>query len=531
LTNESLRTTRELKRLRFELQTAVDQLPRLRQMVELSRDMLVILDSDGNIQDHNRRLNEAVGVARTELYNTKFADLFLYPSRAMAWQKEWSPDDINLTQMQLKGPSGAPVPVELEAHQIQERNQHIVLVSVRDLSQQMAHQRALKGIYENLANMKSALELQHNAELTARVHALNVLADSVAHELNNILTVISANLFMLEMDNTDPDLKGMLEDIRKGTDQGKEIAARFMAFSQRSSFKRPLIDPLMWLPPILKQVAKDKEFRLSMDIQRTLPTLELIETEMVELINHLAQNSFDAMKEPGRWKIKAHRPTLSDGSTLADYVDFRFEDTGPGVPKEIQDKIFESGFTTREGKMGLGLAHCARVAESHRGRIRLDVDNTEGAAFVVSIPMPDRALTPVTNIQSSFTVRPGVQILVAEPNTETRSEIRRRLSKYGVEVTGCKSEEEALKRYAQNMKFGTPYDLVLVNIHLQDGESGLWTLSQLQTIQAGVHAVAIIRREEVALVPQFTALGFRQCLQLPLLRSEIEDMLRPYRQN
>ena len=216
MTNESLRTTRELKRLRFELQTAVDQLPRLRQMVELSRDMLVILDSDGNILDHNRRLNEAVGVARTELYNTKFADLFLYPSRAMAWQKEWSADDINLTQMQLKGPSGAPVPVELEAHQIQERNQHIVLVSVRDLSQQMAHQRALKGIYENLANMKSALELQHNAELTARVHALNVLADSVAHELNNILTVISANLFMLEMDNTDPDLKGMLEDIRKG---------------------------------------------------------------------------------------------------------------------------------------------------------------------------------------------------------------------------------------------------------------------------------------------------------------------------
>jgi signal transduction histidine kinase len=100
---------------------------------------------------------------------------------------------------------------------------------------------------------------------------------------------------------------------------------------------------------------------------------------MAQVVINIATNARDAMPKGGTFTIATQK--------AGDRIEIRFTDTGPGVPEELSDRIFEPFFTygKREGA-GLGLAIARRIVEEHAGTLNLVSGQTKGATFVVSLP-------------------------------------------------------------------------------------------------------------------------------------------------
>jgi C4-dicarboxylate-specific signal transduction histidine kinase len=139
----------------------------------------------------------------------------------------------------------------------------------------------------------------------------------------------------------------------------------------------------------VEMVRHDQRARnTTMDYRLTehLPIVQASEDELIQVCLNLALNAFDAMaaNAPDR-----PRRLLIHTDVEQDAVRVTFRDTGPGVPPEVRDKLFQPFFTTKDVGQGsgLGLSVSYRILQEHRGTLVLDESVTEGAAFVLVLPL------------------------------------------------------------------------------------------------------------------------------------------------
>jgi two-component system NtrC family sensor kinase len=101
---------------------------------------------------------------------------------------------------------------------------------------------------------------------------------------------------------------------------------------------------------------------------------------IAQVVYNIAANARDAMPRGGTFRVTTRR--------VGEWIELAFADTGPGVPEEFEERIFEPFFTQgkREGA-GLGLAIARRIVEEHGGELRLEGEQRRGAVFVVSLPV------------------------------------------------------------------------------------------------------------------------------------------------
>lgn len=122
----------------------------------------------------------------------------------------------------------------------------------------------------------------------------------------------------------------------------------------------------------------------SESIPTDIPQILANENQMVELLLNLIINAVEAMPEGGVLSISA---SVAEGDNdNQQYVVLEVTDTGAGVPPEIQSKIFERYYTTKETGTGLGLAICERIVKSHNGSIHFRSEVQKGSTFTIRLP-------------------------------------------------------------------------------------------------------------------------------------------------
>ena len=109
------------------------------------------------------------------------------------------------------------------------------------------------------------------------------------------------------------------------------------------------------------------------------------EQSLLRLVHNLARNAVDAMK--GRAGVFSIRTRVEDGTLCFDFVD-----NGPGIPSELEGRIFDVFASATEGGSGLGLAICKKIAEDHKGSISYQSKLGEGTTFTLRLPLNPSAL-------------------------------------------------------------------------------------------------------------------------------------------
>jgi two-component system, NtrC family, sensor histidine kinase HydH len=254
---------------------------------------------------------------------------------------------------------------------------------------------------ETLAETNRRLEqAQAEARRSERLAALGQLSAGLAHEIRNPLGVIkgSAEMLTQKLGESNPLATELAGYISTETNRLSAMVTRFLDFA------RPLHADLAPkdIPEILDRALRDvaqfwkgATVRIEKNYQANLPPVPLDETLAEQAFVNIIQNAYDAMiTNGGELSVKAQSARQSVRNEEAvDGVEVRIADTGPGIPAELREQIFNPFVTTKKTGVGLGLSIVSKIVDGHHGSIRVESSNNgagpTGTCFVMFFPAVD----------------------------------------------------------------------------------------------------------------------------------------------
>jgi signal transduction histidine kinase len=244
-------------------------------------------------------------------------------------------------------------------------------------------------------------EAQAEARRSERLAALGQLSAGLAHEIRNPLGVIkgSAEMLTQKLGQSDPLATELAGYISTETNRLSALVTRFLDFARPLHADLTSADISAVLDRALNDVAqfwKGAPVRVEKKYEADLPLVPIDESLCEQAFVNIVQNAYDAMSTEGGGvlrieAVKARRETREGGST--DGVEVRIADSGPGIPKELREQIFNPFVTTKKTGVGLGLSIVSKIIDGHHGSIRIESSNGDppegqgpGACFVIFFP-------------------------------------------------------------------------------------------------------------------------------------------------
>ncbi len=252
---------------------------------------------------------------------------------------------------------------------------------------QLGWMSSVLDISERKRSQRLAALQQEKLEASGRLVAVGEVASTLAHELNQPLGALSSFatglLNRLRSNSIQLDeLLPVVERMARLAERAGSIIARVNAFARQRELSRQRLD----LTALLHRIQAAESLPTS--VHWVLPAepvwIDADELLLEHLINNLLGNALDwasrGTRQPGQVRLDMR---LDNSMAL-----IAVADTGPGVPPEAQESIFNAFFSTKEGGMGMGLAICRSIVEAHHGRIQVGRDIAlGGGAFTVYLPL------------------------------------------------------------------------------------------------------------------------------------------------
>jgi len=245
---------------------------------------------------------------------------------------------------------------------------------------------------ETLAETNRRLEqVQEEARRAERLAALGQLSAGLAHEIRNPLGVIKGSAEMLnkKLQTTDAVTSELAGYISSEVNRLNTIVTRFLDFARPHELELHSQEIPALVDRALKAV-HDRWPEAKVEVERqyadNLPNVPVDRDLCEQVFTNLFLNAYEAMGTDGGKLRVAIEPAESDGRRG---VEVRIEDTGPGIPLELREQIFNPFFTTKKSGVGLGLSIVSKIVDDHRGWIRVATPPGgpgQGACFRVFLP-------------------------------------------------------------------------------------------------------------------------------------------------
>ena len=315
-----------------------------------------------------------------------------------------------------------------------------------------------------------------------RLAAVGQLAAGLAHEFNNILTIIQGHASLL-MDNPhlDDEAVESLTIINDGVERTARLIKQMLAFSRKQVMQQKPIDLKHALGDTEEMLARlvGERVVLRLVIAAGLPPI-LADPEMFQqIVINLAVNARDAMPDGGQLTIRAEPAQFAAADIPAGsdrrpgrFVHLSVTDTGSGMDTAVINRLFEPFFTTKEvGKgAGLGLASVSGMVNQHQGWIEVQSKVGQGATFNIFFPVTDQLPQPGAAPSTERPVRGGREtILVVADEPVLLEMVCEILQSHGYKALEAPNGLQALHLWDQNRG---RIDLLLTDVTMPDGLSG-----------------------------------------------------------
>ncbi|HEY6208728.1 MAG TPA: ATP-binding protein [Gemmatimonadales bacterium] len=320
------------------------------------------------------------------------------------------------------------------------------------------------------------LLLQRQILKADRLSQLGALVSGVAHELNNPLAAIAAFAEMLKIDTKSPEQRESAEIIHAEAMRAGRVVQTLLDFARQRSRVRQAVaikDVAERVVALQKSDLKKAGVQAAILIPDDVPAVIGDPQELQQVLLNVLANAGQAVAatgRPGKVVIGARR--------AGDQVVVTVEDTGPGVPPDIIDRVFEPFFTTKgEAGTGLGLAISSGLVNAMGGRMYIHNVEGGGASVVVELPMaPVSSVRPEVERPARGAERP-LSVLIVEDEEPVRRGMVRMAERLGHRVASASGFDEAVAR----LKEAGAYDALLVDVHLDEAHSGFDLLETLRT--------------------------------------------------
>ncbi|HMG86232.1 MAG TPA: two-component regulator propeller domain-containing protein [Terracidiphilus sp.] len=360
-----------------------EQEKKFRDAVETMPALAFVADPKGNRTFMNRGWLEYTGLSREE---------------ASGWEKAIHPNDLNRITERLRVSERTGQPLDYEAR-LRRGSDGVYrwflirAVPVRDKRGKIAK---WCGAATDIEDRKRAEQLQADLTHASRVNAMGELVASISHELAQPLQITTAHakasLRWLQRDPPE------VTEARKGTERiieagalASEIIKRLRSLYKKSPPKQELVainEVTGEMAGMMRGEAREHGVSIRTDLKDDLPMTVADRVQLQQVLMNLMLNGIEAMKDTGG-VLTVKSQLGEDGQ-----IEIAVKDTGPGLPVDKIDQIFDGFFTTKPQGSGMGLAICKSIVESHGGRIWANGDGGRGATFHFTLPAPPAQASP-----------------------------------------------------------------------------------------------------------------------------------------
>jgi PAS domain S-box-containing protein len=398
------------------------------------------------------------------------------------------------------------------------------------------------GVTRDITERKQAEEARAKLEAQLRqsqkMEAIGQLAGGVAHDFNNILTVIMCNASLLA---DEPELSAesreLIKQLAEASGRASNLTRQLLTFSRRQVIRLRHVN--------LNEVVRNMDSLLSRLLGENI-TLQCLCNEDLPCINadpgmleqvilNLAVNARDAMPKGGRLVIRTQPEEIIESQAdhhsdarPGHFVVLSVTDTGVGMDKDTLTRIFEPFFTTKEsGKgTGLGLATVYGIVKQHRGWAVVKSTVGEGTTFKIFLPSitaAARATKAAPGKNSTQRIGGTETILVVEDEPAVRQLAVRFLDRLGYQVHQAADGLEALDVWEEHRG---KIDLLLTDIMMPNGLTGVDLANQLKLQRPGLKIVYCSGYSRDVIGPYHNLLPTERYLAKPFNPNHLAQMIR-----
>ncbi len=392
----------------------------------------------------------------------------------------------------------------------------------------------LRDITERKKAEKEKGNLENSLAQAQKMEAIGALAGGIAHDFNNILSVIIGYAELAKEDI--PDGSGVgekLDQVLYGGNRAKGLVQQILTFSRQNETERFPMQPTTLVRETMQMLRSTLPTNIEINkyIQQDCGLISADPTQINQILMNLCTNAYHAMEDTGgkldvSLKEKdfstedlVHEPNIKPGI----FIHLSVSDSGPGIPLEIRDRVFDPYYTTKgAGKgTGLGLSIVHGIVKSYGGFISLYSEIGAGTSFHVFFPVVKEE--NLSDIEPDEDVRGGHEkVLFIDDEVMLAEMGRDMLEAFGYEVTIRSSSLEALETF-QNQP--TQFDLVITD-QTMPGMTGAELSVRLLEIRPDIPIIMCSGYSSVISEEKAMAIGIKKFALKPLTKKDLARLAR-----
>ena len=322
-------------------------------------------------------------------------------------------------------------------------------------------------------------ELEQQLQQAHKMESIGTLAGGVAHDFNNILTIINgySEIALLNMDESNP-LYSKMTAIQEAGHRAENLTRQLLAFSRKQIYKTEVVeinDVIQDMEKMLRRLISE-DIRIKMILPKNLPKIKADKSQLEQVFMNLLLNARDAVNAKSKENYKkeiiietgfseldedyaAQHPGISAGS----YICFSVSDNGIGMDETIRRQVFEPFFTTKEKYKGtgLGMSTVYGIVKQNSGCIFVYSELNEGTRVKIYWPVTKEKKVSDQTEESAAEMSGKETILLVEDDLAVCEFASAALSSFGYTVIKAKNGQAALEKIeSENLKF----DLIITDI-------------------------------------------------------------------
>lgn len=345
---------------------------------------------------------------------------------------------------------------------------------VREIARAIPQQQGTHLILVVSEDITPRQKLEAQLRQAQKMDAFGQLAGGVAHDFNNILTVILGQAQSVDFpDVNDADRASALREIAQAAHRASKLTRQLLVFSRRHDMLRMQTDLNVIVTDLAKMLGRflGAKVELSYQLSSANLPIEGDASLLEQVLLNLCINARDAMPSGGRLVLRTERKMFSvseaepyiKASKDCEYALVCVQDSGTGIPADLLSRIFEPFFSTKEEGQGtgLGLTTSQSIVQQHGGWIQVSSSPGNGSVFSVVLPLSNAGLALVKVPEKAASPRGSARVLLVEDEPGVRKSTAQILRRNGYTVIEACDGRQALELWEEQ---SSGIDLLLTDI-------------------------------------------------------------------
>lgn len=371
----------------------------------------------------------------------------------------------------------------------------------------------------------------------AQQDTIKILAGGFSHDFNNILTILTTNISLMKEDKRiPPDIVEGLVEIEQASYKARNLSSQLLNLVRDD---QNLIQNIYDIPDLIEKTVnfsiKGSNSQANFEFSEDLWGISADPVQLSQVIQNLVINADQAMNRSGMLTITAkNNSAYVDGLSIdpsipaGDYVEIHVIDEGSGIPTDIQEKIFDIYFTTKDKGAGIGLAICKNIIENHHGYLGFNSEEGKGSDFVIFLPAVTTPKPIVPKGQSMESDPFEATVLIYDDNKDVIRSLRRLLQSLDLEVYDASDSESFILLMETMIKQKISMDIFILDLILPGDIGGEKMVKIIREMVKNPYIVVSSGYSVDFIVTEYKQYMFDNILRKPYNIDEVREIMREY---